>query len=238
MSSVYQWTTGSVYYSTLVIAETFGQSNVSRVVDLTPNSTVDGNALYHPSYAIYENDAPTRVVLFNYVNDPTGASTYYTTITIPDGSLASSVSVRYLLAPTVSEHDNITWAGQTLGYSFQSDGRLYNEQQTVTITCTDGQCVVPVYAPAIALVFLTNEALTDSNIPASATATYATTVIGTGSATLDPAVLETSNGQNGPGDVLGSSSKGSAGAAEKRAELSAMSLAFAMAMAGVLVRLM
>jgi hypothetical protein len=67
---------------------------------------------------------------------------------------------------------------------------------TETITCSNGACVVPVYAPSIALVFLTNAALTDSDVPSSATVTYATTVIGTGSATINPQVLSTSNGQN------------------------------------------
>lgn len=191
---IYQWTTGSVYYSTLVVAETFGQSNVSRIVDLT-NST-DPDAIYHPVYGIYENDAPTRLVLFNYVSDTSGASTLYQSITFPGGNAPSTVSVRYFSAPSASEKYNITWAGQTLGYSFQSDGRLYNTQQTETITCSNGACVVPVYAPSIALVFLTNTALTDSDVPSSATVTYATTVIGTGSATINPQVLSTSNGQN------------------------------------------
>ncbi|ORX37451.1 hypothetical protein BD324DRAFT_451328 [Kockovaella imperatae] len=211
----YKWTTGSVYYSALVVAEAFGQSNVSQIVDLNMNN----GSIYHPGYAIYENGAPSRLVLINYVSDPTGASTYQATVTLGDGvALPSSVAVRYLQAPSVADHDNITWAGQTLGSSFNSDGRLMGNQTTVTIDCENGACVVPVYAPSIALVFLNGDALTNSNPVEGATQTYATTVIGFGSATINPEVLETSNGQNG--GQLGSNSKGSAGAADRRAVIS------------------
>jgi hypothetical protein len=209
-SSTYQWTTGSVYYPTLVIAEALGKSNVSQVTDLTGLTGSD----FAPVYGIYENGAPTRVVLFNYVDDPSGASDYTASVSLNGTALSSSsVSVRYFRAPSVSEQYNITWAGQTLGNSFNSDGRLYGELQTVTIQCENGNCQVPVYAPSIALVFLTDTAMTDSSISQGATETYSTTVIGTGSATLDPAVLETSNGQNG-NSGKGSTSKGSASGAE------------------------
>lgn len=121
---------------------------------------------------------------------------------------SQNVSVRYFEAPSVSEQYNITWAGQNMGTSFASDGRLYGDVQTVPITCQDGSCTIPVPAPAIALVFLTDQALSDSTPSAAeATATYATTVVGTGSATIDPAALETSNGQNGK--MQGSTSEGS-----------------------------
>ena len=174
--------------------------------------------MFHPGYAIYENGVPSRLVLFNYVSDPSGASTYQAAVTFGDNStLPGQVSVRYLVAPTVADHYNITWAGQDLGTMSTSDGTLRGEQKTDTITCTNGQCVIPVPAPSIALVFLTDEALTLSNPVEGATQTYATTVVGFGSATIDPNTLETSNGQNGNG--LGSNSKGSAGAAGKRAAL-------------------
>jgi hypothetical protein len=196
LTSVYQWTTGSVYYSTLLIAEIFGQSNTSRVTDL--NIQGDEHTTLHPAYAVYEDDAPSRIVLFNYVSDPSGGSTYQATLSIPGGNLASTVHVRYLSAPTVAEHDNITWAGQTMGASYASDGQLHGDVLTQTITCQNSLCVIPVPAPAIAVVYLTDKALAlSSPQPVSKTA-FETTRVGTGSATVDTKVLETSNGQNGP----------------------------------------
>lgn len=218
VASNYQWTTGSVYYSALVVAEAFGSSNVSQVVDLNPNN----GSIYSPAYAIYENDAPTRVVLFNYVSDGSGASNYNAVISVAGGSLPQgTVQVRYLQAPSVSEKYNITWAGQTMGNSFESDGRLSGSEQTVTINCdtTANTCTIPVYAPSIAIVFLTNAAA-EASFPSSAsTMTYGTTVIGTGSATVDPAVLSTSNGQMGNGQGLGSTSSGSVSSAQRLAAL-------------------
>ncbi|WWC58858.1 uncharacterized protein I303_101403 [Kwoniella dejecticola CBS 10117] len=193
-ASTKQWTTGSIYYSTLVIAEAFGKSNQSKVVDISPTTDQDANNIYHPIYAVYENDAPTRVVLFNYIDDNTGANDLQTTITV--GSDVTSVSVRYLRASSVSEQYAITWANQTLGTSFASDGRLYGSQETVTITCENGNCVIPVPAPSIALVFLTSDALTNSSPSEESKTAYETSVIGTGSATVDKQALETSNGQS------------------------------------------
>jgi hypothetical protein len=72
----YQWTTGSVYYPTLFIAEAFGSSNNSQVVDLQ----ADNDNIYHPAYAIYENGAPTRLALINFVSDASGASDLSVTI--------------------------------------------------------------------------------------------------------------------------------------------------------------
>ncbi|WWD17633.1 hypothetical protein CI109_102074 [Kwoniella shandongensis] len=207
-STTKQWTTGSVYYSTLLISEAFGQSNVSRVVDMTPSTDVDANAIFHPAYAVYENDAPSRVVLFNYIDDATGANDLSTTITLSGATLgATEVYVRYFRAPTVSEQYDITWANQTLGYSFASDGRLAGTQETVTITCTDGSCVVPVKAPSIAIVFMTQDALTASTAKQDVQTEYATSVIGSGSATVDAQALQTSNGDTSQGKG-GNTSKG------------------------------
>ena len=173
---------------------------MSRITDLSFDTD-----MYHPVYAIYENDVPTRIVGFNYVNDPTGANTYQLTL---NGLSAPQVFVRYLTAPTISEQYNITWANQTMGTSFASDGTLSGTVSTITINCNNGQCVVPIPAPAIALIFLTAQAETESTADAGATTTYATTVVGTGSATMNPQVLETSNGQNGPDGMRGSTSSG------------------------------
>lgn len=89
MSTTWKWTTGSVYYSTLLSAEALGPSNASQVVDLTTDN------IYAPMYAIYENGTPLRLVLFNYVSDQSGASDYTATISLAGADLPSgNVSVR------------------------------------------------------------------------------------------------------------------------------------------------
>ncbi len=163
ISSTHQWTTGSVYYSTLVVAEAFGKSNKSQIVDLQ----VDSDNIYHPSYAIYENGVPSRAVLFNFISDPSGASTYQASLNLNGSTIANSVQVRYLSAPSVAEQYNITWAGQNMGSSYMSDGRLYGN-------------------------------------------------LGSGSATVDAQVLETSNGQNGPNGSGGGSTSNSKSGAPSR----------------------
>ncbi|WWD09674.1 hypothetical protein V865_007802 [Kwoniella europaea PYCC6329] len=230
-----QWTTGSIYYSTLVIAEAFGKSNQSKVVDISPSTDQDANNIYHPIYAVYENDAPTRVVMFNYIDDSTGANDLQTTINV--GTATSSVSVRYLRASSVSEQYNITWAGQTLGTSFASDGRLYGEQSTVTIQCTDGNCVIPVYAPSIALVFLTEDALSNSTPSADATTEYETSIVGTGSATVDKQALETSNGQSSSKNGGTSKGNSSSGAISRITNVSTTTIGLVLAFTGGLLSL-
>lgn len=81
-SSYHQWTIGAVFYSALVVAEAFGSSNTSQIIDLQGN---DGN-IYTPQYAIYENGALAKVALFNYVTDPTGATDYTVTLSVGGGT--------------------------------------------------------------------------------------------------------------------------------------------------------
>jgi hypothetical protein len=45
-----------------------------------------------PSYGIYENGAPTRVVLFNYMTDKSGASDATMSVKVPAG--ISNVKVK------------------------------------------------------------------------------------------------------------------------------------------------
>lgn len=120
-----------------MVAEAMGTNNASQIVDLLPNN---GN-IYTPAYAIYENGNAVRAVLINFMNDPSGASDYITNILIGGGtsyqqaSTPSTVFVRYLLAPSVVEKHNITWAGQTFGGPFSSDGRLQGEVTTEVVQC-------------------------------------------------------------------------------------------------------
>lgn len=186
----------------LVVAETLGSSNVSQVIDLNLNQNP-----FTVGYAIYENGAPARVLLLNYMDDlGTGTATYNAFVhiggvnNIPDTS-PSSVQVRYLAAPSVSEKFNITWAGQTLGGQFDSDGILRGTVQTETVQCTaDTGCPISVPAPGAALVFMTTDAENES-FNSALTATFPTTFYSHGGPTIDQSVLQTSNGRGGPGEA-------------------------------------
>ncbi|CAE6468101.1 unnamed protein product [Rhizoctonia solani] len=212
-STFRQWTTGSVYYSTLIVAELFGKSGKSRIMDLGAN---DNNNL-SPGYVVYEDGAPSRVLLINYIDDATGGHDATARIQIGggDGAAASpltQVRVKYFSAPSVSFKGNMTWAGQTLGNHFESDGR---SEVIQTIQCQNNICPIPLKAPSLALVFLTDAALANSSPASSATASFETSVLTKirHTATVDQQVLETSNGRGGGwGNPIGSTSFGSVGA--------------------------
>ena len=95
------------------MAEALGSTNTSRVIDLWPN----GGSIYTPGYAIYEGGNPARVVLFNYIDDVSGANDYTANIAIGgqqtglQSTPPSSVTVRYMRAPALGSHE-ITWAGE------------------------------------------------------------------------------------------------------------------------------
>ncbi|KAG2005628.1 hypothetical protein CC2G_002017 [Coprinopsis cinerea AmutBmut pab1-1] len=222
-STFRQWTIGPVYYSALVMAEALGPSNGAQVLDLEANN---GN-VYTPAYAVYEHGRPVRVLLINFIDDPSGANDITISISVGGGSTGepnaspSQVRVKYLLASSVSQKGNFTWAGQSFGANFGSDGRLQGDEDIQTVPCDQASntCSVSVPAPGAALVFLTDEALEEvENNPVK---TYATTVMTRtmNTATYDPAVLQTSNGHIGfdAKDHLGSTSRGSIGAASDRA---------------------
>lgn len=227
LSTSFGWTTGAIYYSTLLVAEAFGQSGTAQIVDLYMN----GNNALTPGYAIYENGNPVRVVLFNYIDDSTGANDYTANIAIGGqqtgltSTTPSSVQVRYMRADSLGSH-NVTWAGQSLGGELASDGRLKGTQETVTIQCdtTAQTCAIPVKAPSIALVFLTDSAMQESSPQDSVTQTFPTTAVtnaaaGKNTVTVDPSVLATSNGRGAAEhDLLGSTSEGSVSAAHAKVQ--------------------
>lgn len=123
-----------------MVAEAFGSSNVSQIVDIQLNGDND----YTPGYAIYENGNPVRVVLINFMDDKgTGTAAYTGNVAIGgvDGlanTTPQQVYVRYLIAPSVSEKFNISWAGQTMGGQFMGDGRLKGNVSTLTVPCNNG----------------------------------------------------------------------------------------------------
>ena len=191
-----------MYYATLAMAEVLGRSNQSQVIDLNAN---DGNPST-PAYAIYENGIPTKVALFNYLDDDSGSHDLSVTISVGGGQTGqppntpASVRVKYLIADHVTTKGNFTWAGQTLGGNFDSDGRLQGELNVANVPCdaTTNTCTITVPAPGFALVFLNDQAYADST-PSGPTVTFATTAFTKtiNTAAVDPQVLETSNGHSG-----------------------------------------
>ena len=206
---------GPMYYTTLAMTEVLGRSNQSQVIDLG----VNGGNPSTPGYAIYENGTPMRVALFNYLDDDSGAHDLSVAISIGGGQTGqptgtpSSVKVKYLLAEHVTVKGNFTWAGQSLGANFKSDGRLQGGLNVVNVPCdvTTNTCTITVPAPGFALVFLNDKAYTDST-PSGKTVTFATTAYTrtVNTATVDLKVLETSNGHSGKDRAnMRSTSKGS-----------------------------
>ncbi|OJA16747.1 hypothetical protein AZE42_09611, partial [Rhizopogon vesiculosus] len=226
-STYHQWTVGAVFYSAIVISEVFGPSGNAQIVDLQANS----DSMFTPAYAIFENGAPVRLMLFNYVSDPSGASDYTATISLggsainQDNATPSQIQVKYLVAPSVSEKVNITWAGQSFGGPFESDGRFQGSESVQTINCdqSSNTCQVTVPAPGAALVFLSSDAYGESGNPS--TETFSTTMVTktVNTATINPSVLATSNGMSGSTWELGSTSH-EGGAATLRGSMSLLSV--------------
>ncbi|KAJ7649887.1 hypothetical protein FB45DRAFT_5549 [Roridomyces roridus] len=197
----------------MAVAETFGKSNQSRIIDLQMN----GNNEFTPGYAIYDGGVLARLALFNYVTDPSGASGITVSFAIGGGSTGQAngtpaqVKVKYLLAPSVSSLSNITWAGQTFGPSFATDGRPTGTETIQTVTCNgDNTCDVTVPAPGFALVFLTD--ISGDSESFEAVETFSTTILTKtlNTVTVNPSLLATSNGQVGANFIEGSTSKGKA----------------------------
>jgi hypothetical protein len=214
-STFHHWTVGPVYYSALVMAEVIGSSNLSQVVDLYANNA----NIYTPAYGIYEGSQVVRVVLFNYVTDSSGANDYTATISIGGGQTGqangtpASVKVKYLAASSVAQKGNFTWAGQTFGDIFQSDGRPMGNVDIQTIQCdqTANTCQIKVPAPSVAVVFFSDSALSEADGGPSTTFGTTTLTKTANTATVDPSLLATSNGHSGMEAHLGSTSKGSSG---------------------------
>ena len=105
---------------------------------------------------------------------------------------------------------------------FESDGRLKGDIDVRTVTCDDtGACPVVVPAPGFALVFLSEDALTDADQAATMTATFATSISNArNTATIGASVLATSNGMSGRTRALGNTSNGRGGSVSTAARVS------------------
>lgn len=77
-----------MYYSVLIVAEVFGKSNASQIVDTSNNGALT------PSYAIYDNGALSKVALFNFMDDSSGAHDIVGTITVDGGQVPAQVYVK------------------------------------------------------------------------------------------------------------------------------------------------
>ncbi|KAJ7493667.1 glycoside hydrolase family 79 protein [Mycena latifolia] len=245
-STFHQWTIGPMYYAALVAAEAIGPSNTTQVMDLNAN----GGNEFTPGYAIYESGNPVRVALFNYITDPTGTSDVTAVISVAQGSAGgggatpTQVKVKYLQATSVSQKGSYTWAGQTFGGNFESDGRLTGTEDVQTVPCdtTAQTCSVKVPAPGFALVFLSDAAQTETE--GAPSTTFSTTALTKtqNTATIQASVLATSNGHGGPSDPLnanqqlGSTSRGSkSGAVGLRPGLALLVSSTALALGAMLV---
>ncbi|KZV95942.1 hypothetical protein EXIGLDRAFT_765760 [Exidia glandulosa HHB12029] len=188
-SAPFQWSVGPPMYAILAVAEALGTSGKARVADLGMNGAND----YTPGYVIYENNQPARLLFINFMSDPSGAHDYTARV----ATNAGQVRVRYLQAEggQVTSKTNITWAGQSFGGYFESDGLLRGEHETVTVTCDGQSCPVRVPGPSVALVFLTDA----SYEPSDSFVTFATshTTLMHNTAAVDGPTLQTSNGLDG-----------------------------------------
>jgi hypothetical protein len=100
---------------------------------------------------------------------------------------------------------------QTFGGVQASDGRLNGTLNVTTIACNQAAntCSIPVPAPGVALVFLTQDAL--NAVSPTSTVTFPTTAT-RGSTThiyINPTMLQTSYGHTGMRNVYGATSQGS-----------------------------
>ncbi|KAJ2936149.1 hypothetical protein H1R20_g947, partial [Candolleomyces eurysporus] len=149
--------------------------------------TPNGGSPNTPAYAIYENENPVRVLLFNYISDSSGANDLTVGISIGGGQTGQQngtpgqVRVKYVihtllqLASSVSQKGNFTWVAQvleTFGANFESDGRLRGQENIEIVSCdqSNNVCNIRVPAPGVALVFLTGDAL--SEVERGATTTF------------------------------------------------------------------
>ncbi|KAF8840938.1 hypothetical protein BDN67DRAFT_996503 [Paxillus ammoniavirescens] len=136
------WHTGSPYYSALFLSETFIPGG-SIVVDINLNNSIYDPASTVAGYAIYNANGTSceRLVLINY-----GLTGQLRNFTLPQ-NVAPSIGFRLLVAPSVEEKTDISWAGQTVG----QNGDLEGTQTTEWVECGDG-CAVGVPGPGAALI--------------------------------------------------------------------------------------
>ncbi|KAH7103171.1 hypothetical protein BKA62DRAFT_697527 [Auriculariales sp. MPI-PUGE-AT-0066] len=189
-SAPFMWTVAPPFYAILVASEFIGSNGNTRVGDLKINEAND----FMAGYVLYENNQPVRVLLINYLDDPSEGHDYIARI---HTSGVQQASVRYLEAPNgLLSKFGVHYANQTFGGYFESDGLLKGKQFTDTIQCEGGVCPVKVKGPSAAVVFLTSDLVFNAEVDSIQTyATTATTKM-YNTAAVDPQILFSSNGMN------------------------------------------
>lgn len=144
------------------------------------------------------NENLSRMVFVNYLSNENGTVSDYQAA-IP--STSDSVVVKYLSAPSTTAKSNITFAGQNFD---GGDGLPVGTEQTTTVACTNGSCVITIPASSAALVFMNSAAVNDvqpsgttSFAMPSGTSGASTPTVKRPVPTVDAGVLATSNGQGG-----------------------------------------
>ncbi|KAG8941304.1 hypothetical protein FRC04_004623 [Tulasnella sp. 424] len=211
MTEYRQWRTGAVFHANIIVAEALAKNGVSQAIDLQLDNNNENRAGYARIATFLlsgmaqstKKGVATRAVLVNYASD-NGNSDYTAQLAIggqqtglPSKTPASAPS-QVPQADSVSVKYDITWC-VVLACP------LYFERLvglTTPPTAVSGLCKIPVPAPSVALVFLSDEALTNSGGAArdasGSTLPFATTYTsGKVHTTIDLAALATSNGRNG-----------------------------------------
>ncbi|KAK0193201.1 putative glycoside hydrolase [Armillaria mellea] len=137
------WITGTPYYAALFLAEASSASG-NIIVDLNLNDSLHNPSATSAAYGVYDAGSTRgKIVLLNLSEQ--GDEQVYA---IP-ANMTASLLYRLLLAPSVLEMSNISWAGQTVG----GLGQLVGNQDTFYLDCIDG-CTVDVPGAGAALVIL------------------------------------------------------------------------------------
>lgn len=173
-----KWSTGAVYYATLVVAESLSNGlglDISGSADETtgnavvldlnlngsttnPSATVAAYGIYTPSNSTSSSSTNistwrrSRLVLFNFSYSHSNSSSVNTTQTflIPS-TLAKTIGVRLLTAPNISSTaGDVTWAGQRVG----ANGELEGDQALDVVSCGKDGCSVSVPGPGLGVVWL------------------------------------------------------------------------------------
>lgn len=114
-----------------------------------------------------------------------------------------------------------------MGAQGESDGRISGTYDVQTIQCDAQtfQCAIPVHAPSVALVFLTDEAYANSGGEDGQQSngdvlTFATTTTtGRAKPTIDMQAVATSNGHSGSFPMMATSKGGSVNAGGRRMDV-------------------
>ncbi|BCS19486.1 glycosyl hydrolase family 79 C-terminal domain-containing protein [Aspergillus puulaauensis] len=140
-----RYTTGAPYYGAYFA--TMALANADKIAPLDDQSTA------YAAYAIYENDSPVRVLLYN--------SDYYTTGTRPSetftlsGLTSSTVTAKRLTAAystsRVDEGESPTVAGQAFG---NGDCTVQGTESVETVTVSGGEVTFTLGASEALLVYL------------------------------------------------------------------------------------